>query len=224
MGVRSGQVSSVAQSCPTLCNSMDLSTPGFPVHHQLPELTQTHAHGAGDAIQPPHSLSSPSPSFRVFLVPVKRGGRKAGWCPPPVSTREITGGQKSLGGGPAPGPFPLPLTPRPGVPAGRRSSPLSSLQELRTLVWEVSAPGPAFAGRVNPQDTSPHWGGLCSHTQVTQRALQSCGGGRGHGIHFNAERVASKLTDVMAALWDGPRIPTLQVTQQRGQDGNPSAG
>ena len=54
------QFSSVAQSCPTLCNSMDCSTPGFPVHHQLPELTQTHVHWVGDAIQPSHSLSSPS--------------------------------------------------------------------------------------------------------------------------------------------------------------------
>ena len=53
--------SSVAQSCPTLCNPMDCSTPGFPVHHQLLELTQTHVHRVGDAIQPSHPLSSPSP-------------------------------------------------------------------------------------------------------------------------------------------------------------------
>ena len=44
--------SSVAQSCPTLCDPMDCSTPGLPVHHQLPELTQTHAHHVSDAIQP----------------------------------------------------------------------------------------------------------------------------------------------------------------------------
>ena len=50
-------VSSVAQSCPTLCDPMDCSTPGFPVHHQLPELAQTHVHRVGDAIQPPHPLS-----------------------------------------------------------------------------------------------------------------------------------------------------------------------
>ena len=55
------QFSSVTQSCPTLCNPMDCSTPGFPVHHQLPELTQTHVHCIGDAIQPSHPLSSPSP-------------------------------------------------------------------------------------------------------------------------------------------------------------------
>ena len=55
------QFSSVAQSCPTLCNPMDCSTPGLPVHHQLPELTQTHVHQVGDAIQPSHSLPSPSP-------------------------------------------------------------------------------------------------------------------------------------------------------------------
>ena len=48
-------------SCPTLCDPMDCSTPGFPVHHQLLELTQTHVHRVGDAIQPSHPLLSPSP-------------------------------------------------------------------------------------------------------------------------------------------------------------------
>ena len=56
-----GQFSSVVQSCPTLCDPMNRSTPGLPVHHQLPELTQTHVHWVGDAIQPSHPLSSPSP-------------------------------------------------------------------------------------------------------------------------------------------------------------------
>ena len=55
------QFSSVAQSCPTLCNPMNRSTPGLPVHHQLPEFTQTHVHRVSDAIQPSHPLSSPSP-------------------------------------------------------------------------------------------------------------------------------------------------------------------
>ena len=55
------QFSSVAQSCPTLCNPMNRSTPGLPVHHQLPEFTQTPVHRVGDAIQPSHPLSSPSP-------------------------------------------------------------------------------------------------------------------------------------------------------------------
>ena len=55
------QLSSVAQSCLTLCDSMNHSTPGLPVHHQLPESTQTHIHWVGDAIQPSHPLSSPSP-------------------------------------------------------------------------------------------------------------------------------------------------------------------
>ena len=55
------QFSSVAQSCPTLCDSMNCSTPGLPVHHQLPEFTQTHVHRVGDAIQPSHPLSFPSP-------------------------------------------------------------------------------------------------------------------------------------------------------------------
>ena len=55
------QFSSVAQSCPTLCDPMNHSTPGLPVHHQLPEFTQTHVHRVSDAIQPSHPLSSPSP-------------------------------------------------------------------------------------------------------------------------------------------------------------------
>ena len=59
--VCSVQFSPVAQSCPTLCDPMDRSTPGLPVHHQLPEFTQTHAHRVGEAIQPSHPLSSPSP-------------------------------------------------------------------------------------------------------------------------------------------------------------------
>ena len=56
------QFSSVAQSCPTLCDPMNSSMPGLPVHHQLLELTQTHAHQVRDAIQPSHPLSSPSPA------------------------------------------------------------------------------------------------------------------------------------------------------------------
>ena len=60
-GNYSVQFSSVAQSCPTLCDPMNCSMPGFPVHHQLPEFSQTHAHPVGDAIQPSHPLLSPSP-------------------------------------------------------------------------------------------------------------------------------------------------------------------
>ena len=66
------QFSSVAQSCLTLCNPMNCSTLGLPVHHQLPEFTQTHFHQVSDAIQPSHPLLSPSPpvpnpsSIRVF--------------------------------------------------------------------------------------------------------------------------------------------------------------
>ena len=55
------QFSSVTQSCPTLCDPMNRSTPGLPIHHQLPEFTQTNIHWVGDAIQPSHPLSSPSP-------------------------------------------------------------------------------------------------------------------------------------------------------------------
>ena len=68
------QFSSVAQSCPTLCHPMNRSTPGLPVHHKLPDFTQTHIHRVSDAIQPSHPLSSPSPSdqnppsIRVFSM------------------------------------------------------------------------------------------------------------------------------------------------------------
>ena len=61
LGLKNLQFSSVAQSCPTLCNPMDRSTPGLPVHHQLPESTQTHVHRVSDTIQPSHPLSSPFP-------------------------------------------------------------------------------------------------------------------------------------------------------------------
>ena len=59
--IYSVQFSSVTQSCLTLCNPMNHSSPGLPVHHQLPEYTQNHAHRVDDAIQPSHSLLSPSP-------------------------------------------------------------------------------------------------------------------------------------------------------------------
>ena len=60
------QSSSVTQSCLTLCDPMEWSSPGLPVHHQLPELTQTHVYRVGDAIQPSHPLSSPYPSPSIF--------------------------------------------------------------------------------------------------------------------------------------------------------------
>ena len=59
--LRSDQIRSVAQSCPTLCDPMNRSTPGLAVHHQLLEFTQTHVHQVSDAIQPSYPLSSPSP-------------------------------------------------------------------------------------------------------------------------------------------------------------------
>ena len=65
------QFSSVAQSCPTLCDPTDCSTPCLPVHHQFPEFTQTHVHWIGDAIQPSHPLSSPSPP--VFSLSQDQG-------------------------------------------------------------------------------------------------------------------------------------------------------
>ena len=65
------QFSSVAQSCLTLCNPMNCSTPGLPVHHQLPEFTQTHIHRVSYAIQPSHPLSSPSPP--ALSLPQRQG-------------------------------------------------------------------------------------------------------------------------------------------------------
>ena len=63
--VQSVQFSSVAQSCPTLCNPVNCSTPDLPVYHQLSDFTQTHVHPVSDAIQPSHPLSSPSPIFNL---------------------------------------------------------------------------------------------------------------------------------------------------------------
>ena len=59
------QFSSVTQSCPTLCDPLNCSMPGLPVHHQIPKFTQIHVHWVGDAIQPSCPLSSPSPTFTL---------------------------------------------------------------------------------------------------------------------------------------------------------------
>ena len=64
--IRSDQIRSVAQSCPTLCDPMNCSTPGIPVHHQLPEFTETHVHRVSDAIQPSHE-SQVSHCYRRYL-------------------------------------------------------------------------------------------------------------------------------------------------------------
>ena len=71
-GVWLYQFSSIAQSCPILCDPMACSTPGLPVHHQLPEFTQTHVHWVGDAIQPSHPLSS-SPLLPAFNLSHHQG-------------------------------------------------------------------------------------------------------------------------------------------------------
>ena len=80
---RASGFSSVAQSCLTLCNPINCSTPGLPVHHQLPEFIQTHVHRVGDAIQPSHPLSSPSspapnPSQRQGLFQWVNSSQEAG--------------------------------------------------------------------------------------------------------------------------------------------------
>ena len=66
LNLKKQEFSSDTQLCPTHCDPMDCSTPGFPVHHQLPQLAQTHIHRVRDAIQPSHPLSSPSlPAFNL---------------------------------------------------------------------------------------------------------------------------------------------------------------
>ena len=89
---------SVAQSCPTLCDPTNHSTPGLPVHHKLPEYTQTHVHRVGDAIQPSHPLLFPSPpapiplSTRVFSQLFAWGGQSIGVSAsvsvPPMNTQD----------------------------------------------------------------------------------------------------------------------------------------
>ena len=90
------QFSSVAQLCPTLCDSMNRSTPGFPVHHQLLEFTQTHVHRFGDAIKPSYPLLSPSipPSIRVFSnesTPHMRWPKYWGFSFSIIPSKEIPG-------------------------------------------------------------------------------------------------------------------------------------
>jgi len=86
-GKKNGEraISSVTQSCPNLCDLIDCSTPGLPVHHQLPEFTQTHVHWVGDAIQSSHPLSSPSP-------PAFNLSQHKGFCP--LSQLFASGGQR----------------------------------------------------------------------------------------------------------------------------------
>ena len=92
------QFSSVAQSCLTLYDPMNRSTPGLPVHHQLPEFTQTHVHQIGDAIQPSHPLSSPSPPARnVLPSPLLLSWRRQ-WHPSPVLLPGKSHGWRSLVG------------------------------------------------------------------------------------------------------------------------------
>ena len=94
---RNIQFSSVTQSCPTLCNPMNRSTPGLPVHHQLPEFTQTHVHRVGDAIQPSHPVSFPSPpapnpsQHQSFLMSqlFARGGQSTGVSYSAIKKNEI---------------------------------------------------------------------------------------------------------------------------------------
>ena len=88
------QFNSVAQSCPTLCDPMNRSMPGLPVHHQLPEFTLTHVHRVSDAIQPSHPLSSPSPPAPSPFLPTSslsrvQGYPQDGWCQRMKKDKEI---------------------------------------------------------------------------------------------------------------------------------------
>ena len=99
INIRSDQIRSVAQSCPTLCDLMNRSTPGLPVHHQLPEFTQTHVHRVSHAIQPSHPLSPPSPldAFELWcwrrLLRVPWTARRSNQC----ILKEISPGISSEG-------------------------------------------------------------------------------------------------------------------------------
>ena len=94
----------VTQSCPTLCDPMDCSTPGFPVHHQIRELAQTHVHQVSDAIQLSHPLSSPSPS--AFSLSQHQG---LFLCLPPVFPTPVTSPSAPCSPVPGPSPGRLPL-------------------------------------------------------------------------------------------------------------------
>ena len=109
------QFSSVTQSCPNLCDCMDFSIPGFPVHHQLPELAQTHVHWVGDATQPSHPLSCPSPP--VFNLSHHQSGSF------PMSQYFTPGGQRI---GPSASATVLPMNIQDWFPLGLTS--LISLQ------------------------------------------------------------------------------------------------
>ena len=91
------QFSSLAQSCPTLCDPMDCSTPGLPVHHQFLEFAQTHVYRVGDTIQPSHPLSSPSPP--AFNLSQHQGLLwSSKWQPTPVFLPGKSHEQRSLRG------------------------------------------------------------------------------------------------------------------------------
>ena len=91
--ITSIQFSSVTQSCPTLCEPKGCSTPGLPVHHQLPELAQTHVHWVSEAIQPSHSLLSPSPP--AFDLSQHQGLFQ--WEPDFPMSQFFTSGSQSIG-------------------------------------------------------------------------------------------------------------------------------
>ena len=137
------QFSSVIQSYPSLCNPMDGSTPGLPVHHQLPEFIQTHVHRVGDAIQPSHPLSSPSPP--AFNLSQHQGLFK--WVSSSHQVaKEFTSASASV----------LPVNTQDWSPLGwtgwisfsprdsQESSPIPQLKSINSLVLYIYSPSLMF--------------------------------------------------------------------------------
>ena len=126
MLLKSNLISSVAKLCPTLCDPRDCSTPSFPVHHQLPELAQTHVYWVSDAIQPSHPLSFPFPlTFNLSQLSVSF----------PVSQFFISGGQRI---GVSASASVLPMNIQDWFPLGLTGSPCSSRDS------QESSPTPQF--------------------------------------------------------------------------------
>ena len=136
------QFSSVAQSCPPLCNPMNRSMPGLPVHHQLPEFTQTHVHRFCDAIQPSHPLSSPFP-------PSPNPSQHQSLFQWVNSSHEVAAAAaKSLQS------CPTLCDPIDGSPSG---SPVPGILQARTLEWVAISFSNAWKWKVKAKSFSHVW-------------------------------------------------------------------
>ena len=142
------QFSLVTQSCPTLCEPMDCSTPGLSVHYQVPEFTQTHVHRVGDAIQPSHPLLSPfPPAPRLLLLPsgfIRTGifhslvkvqvDKKSKWSWVRHGRRKLRAGKDSPGELGSRVGF---LRVRPVVYGGKRPTTSFTFPTLLRFIWET---------------------------------------------------------------------------------------